>query len=261
MTDWGILDRDYSVSVNVSANFYALHKIIHRVSHQIVNNLLDIRSVPRLNLFRIQKIVLKTSLLGTLDKCKTIWKQLNSLREVGDDAYLDFTDALYGSEGDLWLNAEKNYEGQTFTWPFALWASPGNRDPTPKQGVWFCYKTNVKMSFFPTVWDLSPTSTSWTGSTSSSFTSKSSCSTALSLFLITLVVSVFLKWFLYSSSICSYPPKRWQHLRFRAFLKAGICHHIHRKQSMMKITTTRTGSKMYSFQLTNFEPEIKKGLN
>lgn len=72
MTDWGILDRDNSVSVNVSANFYALHKIIHRVSHQIVNNLLDIRSVPRLNLFRIQKIVLKTSLLGTLDKCKTI---------------------------------------------------------------------------------------------------------------------------------------------------------------------------------------------
>ena len=64
MTDWGILDRDYSVSVNVSASFYALHKIIHRVSHQIVNNLLDIRSVPRLNLFRIQKIVLKTSLLG-----------------------------------------------------------------------------------------------------------------------------------------------------------------------------------------------------
>ena len=64
MTDRGILDRDYSVSVNVSASFYALHKIIHRVSHQIVNNLLDIRSVPRLNLFRIQKIVLKTSLLG-----------------------------------------------------------------------------------------------------------------------------------------------------------------------------------------------------
>ena len=132
-----------------------------------------------------------------------------------------------------------------------------NRDPTPKQGVWFCYKTNVKMSFFPTVWDLSPTSTSWTGSTSSSFTSKSSCSTALSLFLITLVVFVFLKWFLYSSSICSYPPKRWQHLRFRAFLKAGICHHIHRKQSMMTITPT-AGSKMYSFQFNNFEPEIKK---
>ena len=64
MTDRGILDRDCSVSVNVSASFYALHKIIHRVSHQIVNNLLDIRSVPRLNLFRIQKIVLKTSLLG-----------------------------------------------------------------------------------------------------------------------------------------------------------------------------------------------------
>ena len=64
MTDRGILDRDYSVSVNVSASFYALHKIIHHVSHQIVNNLLDIRSVPRLNLFRIQKIVLKTSLLG-----------------------------------------------------------------------------------------------------------------------------------------------------------------------------------------------------
>ena len=63
MTDRGILDRDYSVSVSVSASFYALHKIIHRVSHQIVNNLLDIRSVPRLNLFRIQKIVLKTSLL------------------------------------------------------------------------------------------------------------------------------------------------------------------------------------------------------
>ena len=58
-----------------------------------------------------------------------------------------FTDALYSSGGDLWLNAKKKIRRPNLYLAFALWASPGNKDPTPEQGFAFVTGLIIKRYF------------------------------------------------------------------------------------------------------------------
>ena len=58
-----------------------------------------------------------------------------------------FTDALYSSGGDLWLNAKKKIRRPNLYLAFALWASPGNKDPTPEQGFAFVTGLMIKRYF------------------------------------------------------------------------------------------------------------------
>ena len=79
--------------------------------------------------------------IWTEDNCKTIYKQKKKITRAS------FTDALYSSGGDLWLNAKKKIRRPNLYLAFALWASPGNKDPTPEQGFAFVTGLMIKRYF------------------------------------------------------------------------------------------------------------------